>query len=225
MKFNIIRIELHFAIWNNDKKYWSLEKIRRNMYIKINWQNQCFKNCWSLKILFQISDFKVTFSKTTNASIFLIERGHFCQLIITHLTAELYTFILHSVGSFNLLLNLTEHTSIFPSTSLSSTLANDLSAWMFSSITSIWPIFESLVAFELTWSSVTSGLWTSYCPSTTPCNFPALRTTLSTFSSLKMTSQISSAFGWDTVKINLFGKKFDSLFFELWIQDAPKLFG
>ena len=40
-----------------------------------------------------------------------------------------------------------------------------------------------------------------------------------------MTSQISSAFGWDTVEINLFGKKFDSLFFELWIQDAPKLVG
>ena len=82
MKFNIIRIELHFAIWNNDKKYWSLEKIRRNMYIKINWQNQCFKNCWSLKILFQISDFKVTFSKTTNASIFLIERDIFVNLLL-----------------------------------------------------------------------------------------------------------------------------------------------
>ena len=32
MTFNKIRMELHFAIWNNDKKYWSLEKIRRNMY-------------------------------------------------------------------------------------------------------------------------------------------------------------------------------------------------
>ena len=92
MKFNKIRMELHFAIWNNDKKYWSLEKIRRNMYIIINWENRCFKNCWSLKILFQISDSKVIFSKTTNTSIFS-QKEHFFANLLLH-TSQLSRILL-----------------------------------------------------------------------------------------------------------------------------------